>query len=283
MIGANLIFAFNDVWMRRIADDAGLAQSLWGRSMLFLFLIVLTRTPRQWLGALRVSQPLVQCARATLPLLASFLLIGAMAYIPIADVAGLFFLAPLIAVLLAALVLGERIKAGIWFAVLLGLAGCLLIIRPGGGNFHFAHVLALAGAVSVAGYQIMTRLVAQRYRSDPRTTLLYMALTAAVITSCIMPFSGPMPDSGDWWRLLATGALYLIGHGIYILAHMRTEASRLSPFVYAQLAGSVGAAWFFFGQIPTLQTVSGLLIITAAGALPLVWRARDRAVLLSAP
>jgi len=178
----------------------------------------------------------------------------------------------LVATLLAAVVLRERVQAGIWIALVLGLVGSMVIIRPGGENFHYAHLLALAGGISVAAYQIMTRLVAQR--SDARTTLLYMALAATLITSSLMPFTERMPAFADWWCLLAASLVYLIGHGIYIFAHVRAEASRLAPFVYAQLIGSVSAAFVFFGQLPTLHTILGMLIIVVAGAIPLILRAQ---------
>ena len=52
MVAANILFAFNDVWLRRIADDIGIIQTVWGRSVLFLAIMLVTMRRGDWAAAL---------------------------------------------------------------------------------------------------------------------------------------------------------------------------------------------------------------------------------------
>jgi drug/metabolite transporter (DMT)-like permease len=61
------------------------------------------------------------------------------------------------------------------------------------------------------------------------------------------------------------------------MAHARAEASRLAPFIYTQLFGTVAAGWFFYGQWPQLYTALGAGLIAAGGCIVLFYRpARPR-------
>ena len=61
---------------------------------------------------------------------------------------------------------------------------------------------------------------------------------------------------------------------MYIVAHARTETTRLAPFIYTQLFGTVAAGWLFYGQIPQAYTAMGAALIALGGCLVLLRRAR---------
>lgn len=267
---ANVIFAFNDVWLRRIADDIGLVQTIWGRSVLFLCLVLFTMNAADRRLALAAPKPHLQIVRGVFPVMGAFLMIGAMAHIPVADATATFFMSPVIAVMLAIPFLGERVGPAKWIALALGIAGMLVIARPGTSAFHWAHLWALAAALVVACYQIFTSFVTRH--SNVKTTLLYMAGTASALTSCMVPFIWKSPRLADWLGLIGTSILYAVGHGMYILTHSRAEASKLAPFMYFQLLGSIGAGFFFYRQIPSLYMALGGGLITLGGCIALTDR-----------
>lgn len=270
MACGNIIFAFNDVWQRRIADDVGIVQTLWARSVLFLLIMLVVMRPADWRQLRSSGIPPLQIVRGVFPVVGAFLMISAMGRIPVADATATFFMSPLIAVLLAIALLGERVRADKWIALALGFAGMLAIVRPGTGNFDLAHLLALATAFTVALYQIFTSLVTRT--SNARTTLFFMALTATVVTSFVVPFAWTGTDWSHWIALASTTALYAVGHGMYIMAHARAEASRLAPFIYFQLAGSMCAGFVFYGQVPRLYTLLGGALIASGGCIALLRR-----------
>ena len=78
----------------------------------------------------------------------------------------------------------------------------------------------------------------------------------------------------SWVYLLGSSAVYAVGHGMYIMAHARTEASKLAPFIYAQLFGTIAAGWFFYDQLPQLHTALGAGLIASGGSIVLLYRPR---------
>ena len=273
MIAANVMFAFNDVWLRRIADDIGIVQTIWGRSVLFLGIMLLAMSRADWTAALTTGKPYLQIIRGTFPVIGAVLMIAAMGLIPVADATAMFFLSPLLASLLAMPLLREKMGMGRWLALALGLAGMLVIVRPGHSVFQWGHVWALACAGVIAFYQIFTAFVTRH--ASAKTTLFYMAATATAVTSCIVPFVWKSPGTEHWLSLLGTSLVYAVGHGMYIVAHGRTETTRLAPFVYTQLFGTLAAGWLFYSQVPQLYTALGAGLIALGGCIVLLQRPRN--------
>lgn len=272
MIAANVLFAFNDVWLRRIADDIGIIQTIWGRSVLFLTIMLTTMRRADWSAALSTHKPHLQIIRGSFPVIGAVLMIAAMGAIPVADATAMFFLSPLLASLLAMPLLREKMTRERWLALALGLAGMLVIVRPGSSVFQWGHVWALTCAGVIAVYQIFTAFVTRH--ANAKTTLFFMAATASVVTSLMVPFVWKCPSAENWLSLGATSLIYAVGHGMYIVAHARTETTRLAPFIYTQLFGTVAAGWLFYGQIPQAYTAMGAALIALGGCLVLLRRAR---------
>jgi drug/metabolite transporter (DMT)-like permease len=270
MIAANVMFAFNDVWLRRIADDIGIIQTIWGRSVLFLGIMLLAMNRADRTAAFTTSKPYLQIIRGTFPVIGAVLMIAAMGLIPVADATAMFFLSPLLASLLAMPLLREKMGGDRWLALALGLAGMLVIVRPGNSAFQLGHVWALACAGVIAFYQIFTAFVTRH--ANAKTTLFFMAATATVVTSCMVPFVWKSPSAENWLALLGTSLVYAVGHGMYIVAHGRTETTRLAPFVYTQLFGTLTAGWLFYRQVPQLYTALGAGLIALGGCIVLMNR-----------
>lgn len=272
MVAANILFAFNDVWLRRIADDIGIIQTVWGRSVLFLAIMLVTMRRGDWAAALGTPKPHLQIIRGTFPVIGAVLMIAAMGLIPVADATAMFFLSPLLASLLAMPLLREKMSNDRWLALALGMAGMLIIVQPGQSVFQLGHVWALTCAGVIAFYQIFTAFVTRH--ANARTTLLFMAATASLVTSCMVPFVWHSPDAMGWLQLLGTSLIYAVGHGMYIVAHGRTETTRLAPFIYTQLFGTLAAGWLFYSQVPQLYTALGAACIALGGCIVLLKRQR---------
>jgi drug/metabolite transporter (DMT)-like permease len=272
MVGANVMFAFNDVWLRRIADDIGIIETVWARSVLFLAIMVLTMSRVDWKDALATAKPYLQIIRGLFPVMGAVLMIAAMGRIPVADATATFFMAPLLACLLAMPMLGEKVGPERWLALALGISGMLVIVRPGSSTFQWGHVFALLCAGVVAFYQIFTAFVVRH--ANAKTTLFFMAATATVATSAAVPFWWQTPALATWLYLFGSSVVYATGHGMYIMAHGRAEASKLAPFIYTQLFGTVAAGWFFYGQLPQLYTALGAGLIASGGCIVLFYGPR---------
>lgn len=127
------------------------------------------------------------------------------------DVTGAIqFSVPILIAVISARLLGERLDARRWIAILVGFAGVLLIVRPGSQGFHPAIILSLINAVLYALLNMLTRRLAAT--ELPATTQLWSALGAAVL---LTPFGlmhwTPPQDAITWILVLAMGALDSLG------------------------------------------------------------------------
>ena len=102
----------------------------------------------------------------------------------------------------------------------------------------------------------------------------FMAATATVVTTCIVPFTWHSASLANWLSLFGTSLVYAAAHGMYIMAHGRAQASKLAPFIYTQLFGTVAAGWFFYHQVPQLYTALGAGLIALGGCIVLLHRPR---------
>jgi drug/metabolite transporter (DMT)-like permease len=163
--------------------------------------------------------------------------------------------------------------------VILGFAGVLLIIRPGGGWFTPIAALPLLTAFLFALYQILTRRLAGR--ENPLTTLFFTALVGAGITALPLPFAWHPPTLVQALFMGAIGVLGGFGHFLLIRAVEHASPLALAPFIYTQLVWSTLLAFVAFGEFPDSGSLLGMGIIIAAGLLAVEWgqvRRRDTAL-----
>ena len=128
----------------------------------------------------------------------NFYVFSALKFISIAQAASISFIAPLIVVLLAGPLLGEKVTLTRVVAVLVGFLGVLIVIRPGTSVFQWASLLIVGSASCYAIYQLLTRKVAGI--DLPETSVVYSALVGSVILSLIVPWF--WTDPANWIDVL---------------------------------------------------------------------------------
>ena len=188
----------------------------------------------------------------------------AIARIPLATAASSYFVAPIIAVALSALLLKERLTWPKVVSLGLGFAGSLVILKPGGG-FDPGILMALGSGVLFAFYLIATRRASQG--SDPLKTLAFQCLLGALLLApqALLTFS--TPALSDLPFFLALGVLSALCHLLTIAAFRFADASALAPLVYCELLGAALIGYLAFGEVPGPATLLGAGLIVAAGLL----------------
>jgi len=184
-------------------------------------------------------------------------------YLPIAEATTIGFTAPLFITALSALILKERVGWHRWVAVALGLAGVVVIIRPGGGLWHWAAVMPLVGAVFFAFFQLVTRILAGTERTH--TTLFYTGIGGMLWTSLLVPFVWSTPTVTHWAVFISTGVMGALAHLCMIAAFNRAEASFLAPYNYTKLIWVALLGFLIFGDVPSMNMWLGATVIVAAG------------------
>jgi drug/metabolite transporter (DMT)-like permease len=206
----------------------------------------------------------VQFFRSCMLIGSTFLFFTAIKVVPIAQAASISFTAPLIVVMLAGPMLGERIPLSRVVAVIVGFVGVLVVIRPGSEVFQWASLLIVASAGCFAVYQILTRRVAGF--DAPATSAIYSVLVGTLLMTLIVPFGWTTP--GSWIDVLLLGSLGVTGGlGHYCVARSLTyaPANLLSPFQYWQMVGAVVVGYLLFAEVPDAFTWVGTALIVAAG------------------
>ena len=187
-------------------------------------------------------------------------------YLPLAEASAITFLAPILIVILARPILGERPTRARWAAVAIGFAGMLIVLRPGSVAFQPAALLLLGTAFFNGLYYLLTRKVTG---DGVHTTLFYSALVGAVVTTLALPLAG-----GNAPLTALTAALLVLlglfagtGHWLMTRAYLIAPASLLTPFTYAQMVWATIYGYFLFAQIPDRWSFTGMAIIVGSGVM----------------
>jgi drug/metabolite transporter (DMT)-like permease len=199
----------------------------------------------------------------------------ALQYLQLAVTSSIFFIVPILIALMAAPMLGEKLDAGRWMAIVAGFAGVLVIVRPGSAEFHPAMLLSLVNAALYALFNLTTRHLAAY---DPPETIQYLpAVVAAVLLAPFAIAGWQSPATWLEWAILCLlGVLGGLGHYLLALAHRYAPATVIAPFLYQQVIYMALFGYLVFGDVPGAGVWVGAAIVIASG-LYLFARERARA------
>ncbi len=203
----------------------------------------------------------------------------ALAYLPLSDAVAIGYASPLMVVVLAALLLKEKVRAYRWTAVVVGFVGVLIMLMPhleagtirGGlaGGPGLGALCALLGAFCSAGATIQVRRLIKTEKTG--AIVLYFSLLTTLLGLATMVFGWRMPSPGDFALLVCVGILGGIGQILLTQSYRFADASLVAPFEYTTMVWAFLIGWFVFGQAPEKTVVIGALIVAAAG-LFVLWR-----------
>jgi drug/metabolite transporter (DMT)-like permease len=187
----------------------------------------------------------------------------AFSVLPLAQTYAILFATPLIITLIAIPILGEPVGWRRLVAVTVGMAGVVVVLRPGTASLELGHLAALACAV----FSAIAAVIIRKIGKDERTVvlLLYPLLANFLLMALLMPNTyQPMP-------LLDLGAAALISilgfaAGLFLIAaYKNAEAAMVAPMQYSQIIWAVGYGFVFFDESVDWITVLGATIIIGSG------------------
>ncbi|PCI05525.1 MAG: hypothetical protein COB78_02710 [Hyphomicrobiales bacterium] len=191
----------------------------------------------------------------------------AIARIPMATALSAYFIGPIITTFLAVFLLGEKLTVRKIASLLLGFAGVLLILRPG-GEIEPGILFAMASGMFFAFYLIATKQASSN--SDPLKTLTFQCLVGSILLfpQAIWTWASPSPD--QLLLLLGMGILSTFVHLLSIMAFQYADASILAPLVYIEMVGTTAVGLIFFNEFPEPLVWLGSAIIISSGLLLVV-------------
>lgn len=189
----------------------------------------------------------------------------AMTRMPYADAVAISYTKGAIILLLAWWFLKEKVTARHWGAVMVSMAGAILVAAPQGlaeGIDPIAFI-AFAGAVLMAIEMMILKFSAMR--EGPVVILLHVNGFAALLTLVPTLLWGVWPPVGDWWYIFLMGPVAIVAQILNIRAFKLADASFLAPFGYSVVVFSALIGVFAFRELMTVSTLTGGLLILLGG------------------
>lgn len=186
--------------------------------------------------------------------------------IPLLDAMLLSNAAPLFIPLVIYVWFRKRVQPLVWVSLLIGLAGIVLIIKPGPELVRNpASLIALIAGLLSALALVATNKLTETER--PARILIYNfgLSTLLLLPLCIWAWK-PL-SSRQWLLLLGVGLTYAATQYLIILAYRYADAAQLSPFNYTVVIFSGVLGWWLFGNVPDFAAIIGTLLICAGGIL----------------
>lgn len=265
-----LLIAFVALWAAeealtaRVVGRYGLPQIVWLRFVLHLLLLWALWGRRDPASLWRTKRPLYQLARSSMLVgMPAFWILGAQRGLAPALLMSVFWLAPLLILGLAHVLLRERVSRKVWLAAALACFGVFALTGPHAVPRPQLLVFPLGMALCFSLYVVMTRSL----RSEPtRTNLFYTGLGVCLLLTPWVAQNWITPSAPD--LLVHAGVAVLGLGGLFALERLTAAApvSNFAPLVYLQIPFAMGIAWGLEQYDPTLRTLVGMLAIGAAAA-----------------
>lgn len=256
-------FAGMDAVMKRLVIDMGAYNAmLWRTGVALCIALLLFLWKRNRWPTLNVLR--FHIWRGVLTSLMAFLFFWGLAYVPLAEAIGLSFIAPLIALYLAAVLLKETIGDKAILASVIGFAGALVIIGGRWSGDYSDEVGKGIVAILLSAVLYAYNLILQRQQAliaGPTEIVFFQSATMFAVYLCIAPFGAVVPAVAEWPYLLAAAALSIVSILLLSWAYARAQAKILIPVEYTAFVWAVLLGWWLFAEQVTATTLCGTALI----------------------
>ncbi len=263
------VFATHDAIIKLLGAEYTVFQIIFF-SVLFSFIpMAVTLTADTTLANLRPRHPWLVAMRGVTMLAGMIGAFFAFSQLPLAQTYALLFATPLLITALSIPVLGERVGLPRWIAVIVGLVGVLIVLRPGAVPLSLGHLAALCAALASA----LSSLIVRRAGPDERSAVLiiYPMLTNIAAMAIVLPWVyKPMPFT-DLALFATIGFLGFTGQILIVNAYKQATAAVVAPMQYSQIVWAVPFGFLLFNDVPDRWVATGSAVVIASGIF-IVWR-----------
>lgn len=265
LVVALLLFACLDVTIKQLASHFPVPVVIAVRYVVHFSLMTAMLAPRAGKQLVVTQRTGLVLIRGACLLVVSLFMTLALQRMPVAEATSIQFLAPMLVVLLARPVLGERIGLARWVSVIAGFCGVVLIARPGGQVDLLGLGFLICSVMAGAAYQLLSRILIRTEQAI--AMLFYTALMGSLCFGALVPayWSGVWPTGTEILLFLSLGVTGGLGHLLFTLAYREAPASVLAPVNYLQLVWAGMLGWLVFDQIPDGLGLLGMAIVAASG------------------
>jgi drug/metabolite transporter (DMT)-like permease len=177
----------------------------------------------------------------------------------------LFLAAPLLMTALSVPIHGERVPRRRWLAIIVGLSGVLVILRPW-GTAAFSLIAAVAAAIATICYSLSALTVRTLGSRNSSMSMVFWYLLLVSIGSGILAFADWRPVlASDWGWLVGVGVSGALGQMWLTDAFRRAPPSVIGPFEYTAILWAFAIDWIFWSAAPSPGLIIGAAIVISSG------------------
>lgn len=271
LVSGGFIFTSTGVMIRLLAEQIESVQTAFFRAVISVVLLIpmmASGRVRPWTST-RINGHFWRTAMGTASMVLGFY---AVAMLPLADATALAFSQPLFSVVVAALVVGEKVRWRRWSATIVGFIGVLIMVRPGAGTLQPGAIVAILNAATVAFSILLVKRL-----SDTETPLMILTQFAIFSTLLLLPpavWVWKWPDLWGWTLAFGVALTATVGQYFWVQAFKVGEMSAVAPFEYLRLPFAVFVGWLIWHETPVIWTYVGAAIVIAS-ALYIAHRERQ--------
>jgi S-adenosylmethionine uptake transporter len=269
LIGAMLslaafgVYATHDVFIKFLGSSYSPFQLIFFSGLLGFPLVTLAMMRDRTDGNLIPKHPVWTAIRTATAVLNAVTGFYAFSVLPLAQCYAIFFAMPILITLMAIPLLGERVGLHRGVAIVVGLIGVVVVLRPGQADLGLGHLSALTAALLGAATSVIVRKVGNSERAV--VLMLYPMMANFVVMGVALPFVYvPVPPQ-HFAMMAGIAALGLLGGVLIIAAYRRAPAIIVAPMQYSQIIWAIIFGHFVFGENIDMYTAIGTGIIIASG------------------
>jgi drug/metabolite transporter (DMT)-like permease len=225
--------------------------------MLFLLPMIVRST-----GGLRIRHIGLHSGRTLLQFVSTLLWFASLTRIPLAEVAALSFLGPLVATVGAVLILRESIGWRRSLAMIAGFCGVLILLRPGFAEIKLGSLMVIGSAVLWGFALLIIKKLAGRETPMRMTAIVTIMLTPLTLVPAL--FVWQWPTTEQWLLMALVGVSGSCSHMLMGTAFKFADATAVLPMDFSRILWTSLIGYFFFAQEPTIFTFIGGAIVFGA-------------------
>ena len=230
---ACFFFSLNDVIMKAFSSKYPLYELTFFRSLIAISICLILIIPLEGgYQNLKTSRPILHFVRGSCVVLANLAFFAGVAVLPLAEATAIFFVSPVIITFFAATILKEQVGFFRWSALVLGIIGVLLVVKPFGISFRWETLFPLTAALSYSILQIVTRKLGTTDKASTMAFYIQLSFLTYMLLITLVLFKGDFnnssnpaiqfltkawiwPSHSDWFYIIFMGITNFTIGGIY--------------------------------------------------------------------
>ncbi len=219
-------------------------------------------------GILKTNKIHLHLLRATVGLSAMYGFFYVLANMPLAEAFLVKLTSPLFMPILAALWLGEVIKARTFWAIGIGFLGVIFILRPGTDTFAPIALIGIGAAVLASAAKVTIRKMGS---TEPSVRIVfYFGVISSLLSAIPLFWAWQWPQLHHWPWIALMGLVGTLGQLSLTRAYSIANPGQIGPYVYSSVIYGATLGWVIWGESLLMSTIIGSSLIIFAG----VWNLR---------